>query len=214
MAGCCNGKHSFDGLSDHYKRILYWVIGINALMFIVEMAAGIGAQSQALQADALDFLADTLTYGLSLWAIGKALSIRSNAAIIKSISLLLMALWVSGSTIYRLFILNTPEAYTMGAVAIAAFSANVISVVLLREYKDGDANVRSVWLCSRNDAIGNFVVLIAALGVWGTGTAWPDLLVAFLLAALFLSSAWQILRQSLAEKKLVLQERSSKGHVH
>ncbi|NQZ31408.1 MAG: cation transporter [Oceanospirillaceae bacterium] len=204
MSACCGGKHNFDGMSVAYKRILYWIIGINAVMFAVEMSAGIGAQSQALQADALDFLADTLTYGLSLWVIGKAVSTRSNAAMVKSFSLLLIALWVSASTGYRLFVVNAPEAYIMGSVAIAAFSANLICVLLLRNYKDGDANVRSVWLCSRNDAIGNLVVLLAASGVWATGTPWPDLLVAMLLAALFLSSAWQIFKQALAEKRLLV----------
>lgn len=214
MAGCCNAKHSFEGLSKKYKRILYWIIAINALMFMVEMSAGIGAQSQALQADALDFLADTFTYALSLWVIGKAIAIRTNAAIFKGVSLLLMALWVFGSTLYRLFVLNSPEAFTMGSVAIAACVANLICVVLLREYKDGDANVRSVWLCSRNDAIGNVVVVIAAFGVWGTDTPWPDLLVAVFLALLFLSSAWQILKQSIAEKRSGELERIPDTHTH
>lgn len=188
-------------MSAAYKRILWWVIAINALMFMVEMSAGIGAQSQALQADALDFLGDTLTYGLSLWVIGKTLTIRSNAAMAKGVSLLVMACWVTGSTIYRLFVINSPDALTMGGIAIAAFVANVVSVLLLVKYKDGDANVRSVWLCSRNDAIGNLVVLAAASGVWITGTAWADLMVALILASLFLSSAWQILKQALAEKR-------------
>lgn len=201
MPACCKNKHDFEGMSRVYKRILYWIIVINAAMFAIEMSAGISAQSQALQADALDFLADTFTYALSLWVIGKALSTRSNAAMLKSVSLLIIALWVSASTGYRLFVSNAPEAYIMGSVAIAAFSANLVCVLLLRNYKDGDANVRSVWLCSRNDAIGNLVVLVAASGVWATGTPWPDLLVALLLASLFLSSAWQIFRQALTEKR-------------
>jgi len=214
MAGCCDSKHSFDGLSRKYKQVLYWIIAINALMFIVEMSAGIGAQSQALQADALDFLADTLTYALSLWVIGKAIAIRSNIAILKGISLLIMAFWVFSSTVYRIFVLNSPEALTMGTVAIAACAANLICVYLLREYKDGDANVRSVWLCSRNDAIGNVVVVIAAFGVWGTDTPWPDLLVALFLAVLFLSSAWQILKQGIAEKRAGESEKLSDVHSH
>jgi len=201
MASCCGQEKNFDGMSSAYKRILWWIIAINAVMFLVEMSAGIGAQSQALKADALDFLADSLTYGLSLWVIGKSLTIRSNAAIAKGISLLVMTLWVSGSTVYHIFYINSPNAMTMGAVAIAACIANLISVFLLRKYKDGDANVRSVWLCSRNDAIGNLIVLAAASGVWVTGSAWADLAVAFVLAALFLSSAWQILKQALAERK-------------
>lgn len=201
MAGCCGHNKNFDGMSQQYKRILWIIIAINAVMFLVEMSAGIGAQSQALQADALDFLGDTLTYGLSLWVIGKAVSIRSNAAMFKGYSLLVMALIVFGSTIYRVFVINSPDAFTMGTIAIAAFTANVVSVLLLMKYKDGDANVRSVWLCSRNDAIGNLVVLAAASGVWVTGSAWIDLGVAFFLASLFLSSAWQILQQATDEKK-------------
>lgn len=102
----------------------------------------------------------------------------------------------------------------MGSVAIAACVANLVCVLLLREYKDGDANVRSVWLCSRNDAIGNVVVVIAAFGVWGTDTPWPDLLVAMFLAILFLSSAWQILKQSIAEKRSGELERTPDTHTH
>ena len=201
MAACCGHEKNFDGMSSAYKRILWWVIAINAIMFLVEISAGIGAQSQALKADALDFLADSLTYGLSLWVIGKSLTIRSNAAMAKGISLLVMALWGRGSTVYHIFYTNSPNALTMGTVAIAACLANLLSVFLLRKYKDGDANVRSVWLCSRNDAIGNLIVLAAASGVWVTGSAWSDLAVAFVLAALFLSSAWQILNQAMRERK-------------
>lgn len=200
MAGCCGGNTNFDGMSASYKRILWWVIAINGVMFFIEMIAGIGAQSQALQADALDFLGDTLTYGISLWAIGKSITLRSNVAFFKGYSLLIMALWVFGSTLYRFFVLNSPDAATMGSIALLAFTANVISVLLLMRYKDGDANVRSVWLCSRNDAIGNLVVLVAASGVWFSGSAMPDLVVAFILASLFSSSAWQIIKQAKSEK--------------
>jgi len=201
MSGCCDHNSNFEGLSNDYRRILWWVIGINAVMFVVEMLSGIGAQSQALQADALDFLADSLTYGLSLWVIGKSIAIRSNAALIKGYSLVVMALLVFGGTIYRLFVLNEPNALTMGAVAIAALFANLLSVWLLRKYKDGDANVRSVWLCSRNDAIGNVVIVIAASGVWFTSSAYIDLGVAAFLAVLFLNSASQIVKQAHAEQK-------------
>lgn len=197
--GCCGQERNFDGTSMAYRRILLIIIAINGVMFGVEMVAGWIAGSQALQADALDFLGDTVTYAVSLWAIGKALSIRSRAALAKGISLTLMALWVAGSTLYKVFILNTPDAMTMGSVAIAAFVANLISVLLLMQYRDGDANVRSVWLCSRNDAIGNLIVVAAASGVWAMDSAWPDLIVAFMMAALFLSSSIQIIRQARLE---------------
>ncbi|PKF62214.1 cation transporter [Psychromonas sp. psych-6C06] len=211
MAGCCGGHSNFDGMSQAYKRILWWVIAINGVMFLVEMSAGISAQSQALQADALDFLGDTLTYGISLWAIGKSLNLRSNVALFKGYSLLIMALWVFASTLYRFLVTNSPDAMTMGTIALLAFSANLISVLLLMRYKDGDANVRSVWLCSRNDAIGNLVVLIAASGVWVTESALPDLVVAFILASLFLSSAWQIIQQAKKEKKQAISNNLHSG---
>ncbi len=147
-------------------------------MFIVEMAAGKLAGSQALQADALDFFGDTLTYGMSLAVIGASLRTRATAALVKGVSLTLMGLWVFGATAYSLLVLGVPRAEIMGGIGFMALAANVTSVLLLMRYKDGDSNVRSVWLCSRNDAIGNVAVMIAALGVWGTSTAWPDLVVA------------------------------------
>jgi Co/Zn/Cd efflux system component len=196
----CQGNPSFDGLDARYRRVLWAVIGINAAMFLVEMAAGHLAGSQALQADALDFLGDTLTYGISLAVIGMSLAVRSTAALCKGVSLTLMGLWVFGTTAYQVLVLGVPKAEVMGAIGFLALAANLASVLLLLRYKDGDANVRSVWLCSRNDAIGNVAVMAAALGVWGTGTAWPDLLVGCIMAALFLSSSIQILRQAHRER--------------
>jgi len=198
-ASCCGHAAKFDGLDPRYKRTLWLVIAINAAMFVVELAAGVLAGSQALQADALDFLGDTLTYGLSLAVIGMSQRIRATAALAKGISLTLMGLWVFGSTAYHVLILGVPRADIMGIIGFLALAANVGSVLLLLPYKDGDANVRSVWLCSRNDAIGNVAVMIAALGVWGTNTAWPDLTVAAIMAGLFLWSSLQILTQALHE---------------
>lgn len=210
MAGCCGHEARFDGLSKDYKRRLWLVIALNATMFGVEMVAGHMAKSQALQADALDFLGDALTYGISLAVIGTSLRVRSTAALAKGASLLLMGLWVFGSTLYRLLHVGVPEAGVMGAVGLLALLTNLASVLLLVRYKDGDANVRSVWLCSRNDAIGNVAVMIAALGVWGTATGWPDLIVATIMAGLFLSSSFQIIRQALAERG----EMAAHGHDH
>lgn len=201
MSGCCGHDAKFDGVSDDYKRRLWLVIAINAVMFGVEMTAGQVAQSQALQADALDFAGDALTYGISLAVIGASLKVRSNAALAKGISLLLMGLWVFGSTVYRVFYVGVPAAGIMGGIGFLALIANLASVLILVKYKDGDANVRSVWLCSRNDAIGNVAVMVAALGVWGTTTGWPDLIVAGIMAGLFLTSAFQILQQALAERR-------------
>jgi Co/Zn/Cd efflux system component len=198
---CSGGVPVFDGVDPLYKRVLWTVISINAAMFLTEMVAGQLAGSQALKADALDFLGDTVTYGLSLAVIGASLRTRAKAALLKGLSLSLMALWVLGSTIYQTFILGVPSAEVMGIVGFMALAANIASVALLMPYKDGDANVRSVWLCSRNDAIGNTVVMLAAVGVWGTATAWPDLIVAALMAGLFFSSSVQILRQAWGEHR-------------
>jgi len=201
MAGCCGGDAKFDGVSAEYKKRLWIVIALNATMFIVEMLAGHMAKSQALQADALDFLGDSLTYGISLAVIGASIRVRTNAALFKGLSLLLMGLWVFGSTIYRVFYVGVPEANIMGVVGFLALLTNLASVMLLVRYKDGDANVRSVWLCSRNDAIGNVAVMFAALGVWGTSSGWPDLIVAAVMAGLFLTSAYQIMYQALKERR-------------
>ena len=200
MSGCCGHDAKFDGVSDDYKRRLWIVIALNAVMFAVEMGAGHLARSQALQADALDFLGDALTYGISLAVIGASVQVRTTAALAKGISLLLMGIWVFGSTVYRVLYMGVPEAEIMGVVGVLALATNLASVLLLVRYKDGDANVRSVWLCSRNDAIGNVAVMLAAFGVWGTATGWPDLVVAGVMAGLFLSSSVQIIRQALAER--------------
>jgi Co/Zn/Cd efflux system component len=198
-ADCCGHGVTFIGLSADYKRRLWLVIAINAAMFLVEMGAGAFAGSQALKADALDFLGDATTYGISLAVIGASVQVRARAAILKALSLSAMALWVLGSTAYHVLILGMPRAEVMGAIGILALAANAGSVLILLRYKDGDANVRSVWLCSRNDAIGNVAVMIAALAVWETSTRWPDLLVAAIMGGLFLTSSIQILRQSFHE---------------
>jgi len=207
---CCGNEANFEGLSQDYKRRLWAVIAINATMFAVEMVAGHMAGSQALQADALDFFGDTLTYALSMAVIGASLRVRASAAIVKGFSLLAMGLWVFGSTIYTVFVLGVPQAQIMGAIGFLALAANVASVLLLIKYKDGDANVRSVWLCSRNDAIGNVAVMLAALGVWGTATGWPDVIVAALMAGLFTWSAVQILTQGFSEWRSTMAGRAAK----
>ena len=154
-------------MDSRYKRVLWTVIAVNGALFLTEMVAGSLAGSQALKADALDFLADTVTYGLSLAVIGASLKVRATAALFKGLSLSLMAVWVFGSTLYHTLVLGLPSAQVMGIIGLLALAANLASVGLLMPYRDGDANVRSVWLCSRNDAIGNLVVMAAAFGVWG-----------------------------------------------
>jgi Co/Zn/Cd efflux system component len=190
---------TFEGLSDAYKRRLILITAVNIGMFFVEMSAGYLAGSKALQADALDFAADGATYALSFWAIGQPLAVRAGAAFLKGLSLLAIGLWVGATTLYQFFVLGVPHAEVMGVVGVLALAANLLSVWMLLPYKDGDANVRSVWLCSRNDAIGNVAVVIAAGFVLLLNNGVPDLIVAGVMSALFLSSASQILVASYKE---------------
>ena len=199
-AGCCHNEE-FDGTSPVFRRALWIVIAINAVMFVVEMAAGAAARSQALKADALDFIGDAATYGLSLWVIGKPAVWRANAALIKAASLFLMGGFILALALYRAIFAAAPDASVMGGIAILALLANLVSVLILMRWRNGDANVRSVWLCSRNDAVGNIAVFGSAGLVALTGTHWPDVAVAALMAGLFVSSAVQILTQALGERR-------------
>ena len=196
---CCPSDQKFDGSSVAYRRALWAVIFINLLMFVVEISAGFASGSQSLKADALDFAGDTMTYTISLLVIGSALAVRAKAALFKGGLLFAIAIAVLSMTLLRAFSGEPPVAETMGIVGFAALLANAISVLILLKWRDGDANVRSVWLCSRNDAIGNVGVIVAGGVVALTGTAWPDLLVAALLAGLFLKSASAITLQALRE---------------
>lgn len=205
MAGCCEhdtGNTTFDGGSTAYRRVLLVVIALNAGMFIAEIVAGVAAGSLALFADSLDFAADAATYAITLLVIGKSVRVRTNAALAKGLSLAVMAALVLGGTAWRVLVQGVPDSLTMGVVAVAALAVNATSVVLLLKWREGDANVRSVWLCSRNDAIGNVLVLVAASGVFATDSGWPDLAVAAAMATLFLNSSVKIVRQALAERRL------------
>ncbi|MDX1709791.1 MAG: cation diffusion facilitator family transporter [Rhodovibrionaceae bacterium] len=199
---CKSAEPQFEGASRAYRRVLWAVIAMNFTMFVVELAAGVAGGSMALQADALDFAGDTATYTISLIVIGRSLAVRARAAMFKGLSLGVLGLWVMGATIYRVFVLGQPDAFVMGGVGLLAFAVNVASALLLLRFREGDANVRSVWLCSRNDAIGNLAVVLAASGVFISGTAWPDLIVAAIMAGLFLSAALRIVRQAAQEMRL------------
>jgi Co/Zn/Cd efflux system component len=201
---------TFEGMDPTYQRRLVIVTVINIAMFVIEMTAGQLSGSQALKADALDFAADGATYALSFWAIGKPLATRAGAAMLKGISLLAIGLWVAGSTIYQLFVFGIPAPEVMSVIGLLALAANVASVLLLMAYKDGDANVRSVWLCSRNDALGNIAVVVAAAFVAVLNSGIPDLIVAAAMSALFLSSASQIIVQARAEQRHAAEH----DHVH
>jgi Co/Zn/Cd efflux system component len=182
-----------------FRRILWIVLAINAAMFIVEIVAGLAAGSASLQADALDFLGDTASYAISLFVVGMALRYRSMAALAKGATMGLFGVWVLGTVVWHSVMGTVPEPLTMGVIGSAALVSNAICFGLLYAYRSGDANMRSVWVCSRNDVLGNLAVLLAALGVFGTGTGWPDIIVASVMAALGISGGGQIVRQATAE---------------
>jgi Co/Zn/Cd efflux system component len=179
--------------------VLWVAFAVNALMFVVEVAAGAGARSSALHADALDFLADAANYGISLFVLGAALRARASAALLKGLSMGTFGLWVVGRAAYHAATGTVPAPEVMGVVGVLALAANLGVAALLYAYRRGDSNMRSVWLCTRNDALGNVAVVLAASGVFATGSGWPDALVALGMAALALSGAAQIVRQALAE---------------
>jgi Co/Zn/Cd efflux system component len=182
-----------------YRRVLWVVLGINAAMFLVEVGAGLAAGSASLQADALDFLGDAANYAISLFVVGMALRYRASAALAKGTTMGLFGLWVVGTVLWHAWHGTLPSALTMGAVGVTALVANAFSFCLLWRHRHGDANMRSAWICTRNDVLGNLAVLLAAAGVFGTGTGWPDVIVAAIMAALAIQGAATVIRQSLGE---------------
>jgi Co/Zn/Cd efflux system component len=182
-----------------YRHVLWAVLSINAVMFLVEIAAGFAAGSASLQADALDFLGDSANYAISLLVVGMALRYRASAALAKGASMGAFGLWVIATVIWLALHGTLPSAFTMGAVGITALVANAASFALLWAFREGDANMRSAWICTRNDVVGNLAVLLAAAGVFGTGTGWPDLAVATIMAALALQGAALVTRQAWGE---------------
>ncbi|WP_063684801.1 cation transporter [Bradyrhizobium stylosanthis] len=184
-----------------YRRVLWAVLAINAVMFLVEIGAGLAAGSASLQADALDFLGDAANYAISLLVVGMALRYRAAAALAKGLTMGAFGLWVVGTVVWHAAHGTLPSAFTMGAVGMAALAANAASFGLLWAYRKGDANMRSAWICTRNDVLGNIAVLLAALGVFGTGTGWPDVIVAAIMAGLALQGASVVVQQSTIELK-------------
>ncbi len=182
-----------------YRRVLWLVLAINAGGFLVEAGAGVLAGSVALQAHALDFLGDAGSYGITLFVLARTLSWRASAALFKGATMALFGLGVLGSTVYGYFFLGVPSAAVMGSVGLFALAANLASALLLFRHRRGDANMRSVWLCTRNDALGNLAVLIAAGLVAATASAWPDLAVAAVMASRAFAAASQVWRQARRE---------------
>jgi Co/Zn/Cd efflux system component len=198
-ASCCDNAADPHRGNEGYRRVLWVVLAINAVMFLVEIGAGLAAGSASLQADALDFLGDTGNYAISLFVVGMTLRYRAMAAFLKGATMGVFGIWVLLVTAWHAWHGTLPFAFTMGAVGFAALLANAASFGLLWAYRGGDANMRSAWVCTRNDVLGNLAVLLAALGVLGTGTGWPDVIVAAIMATLALQGAWIVLNQSLAE---------------
>ena len=198
---CCETPKADDSATNdqRWRAVLWIALVANAAMFAVEIAAGVAADSRALQADALDFFGDAANYAISLGVAGMALSWRARAAQLKAISMLAFGVWVLGSAVYGAWAGAQPEAHTMGLIGTLALAVNVAVALMLFRFRTGDANMRSVWICSRNDAIGNIAVLAAAVGVFGTGQAWPDLVVAGIMAALAIWGSLEVFRQARSE---------------
>lgn len=184
-----------------YRRVLWIALLVNAAMFVVEAVAGATSGSLALLADAIDFAGDALNYGVSLAVLASALVWRARAAVLKAVAMVGFGLFVLLRALWSVWSGAVPDPATMGVVATLALVSNASVAWMLYAFREGDANMRSVWLCSRNDAIGNLAVMVAALGVFGTGRAWPDLGVAALMAALALQGGWQVWRQARQELK-------------
>jgi Co/Zn/Cd efflux system component len=185
--------------SPRYRRILWIALIVNALMFLVEIGAGLKSGSVSLLADSVDFFGDAANYGLALWALSLAAVWGSRVALLKGITMLLFGLAVLARTAWSSWAGEMPEAITMGAIGSLALAANLLVAALLYQYREGNANMRSVWLCTRNDAFGNIAVLFAGIAVWGSGSAWPDLAVALVMAGLAIHSGSQVIRHALAE---------------
>lgn len=201
MAGCCHDPSS--GMDDapdpRFRRALWIALAINASMFAIEMLSGLFAHSVSLQADALDFLGDSANYILTLMVLSMSMRWRSGAALAKGVTMGLFGFWVIGQAMWNLYYGALPGAFVMGSIGVLALVANVASAGLLYAFRSGNANMRSVWLCSRNDAIGNVAVILAAGGVFSFSSAWPDLMVALVMAGLALSSSVLIIRQASGE---------------
>jgi Co/Zn/Cd efflux system component len=204
MSAHCCGHHREDPGSDPlrqaaYRRVLWWVLAINAAMLAVEIGAGLAAGSASLQADAADFLGDAANYAISLSVVGMALRYRAAAALAKGATMALFGVWVLGVTAWHAVSGTLPHAVTMGGVGLTALVANATSFWLLWRHRMGDANMHSAWICTRNDVLGNLAVLLAAAGVFGTGTGWPDVIVAAVMGLLALQGAAKVIRQAKSE---------------
>lgn len=200
---CCDSGCSTPVVSPGFRKALWIALAINLVMFVVEIVGGLRSGSVSLLADAIDFAGDAANYGITLVVLSMGLVWRSRAAMVKGLSMLAFGMFVLGRAGWSVYAEVVPEPLTMGIIGALALVANVIVALLLYAFREGDANMRSVWLCSRNDAIGNIAVMIAAAGVFGTASAWPDLIVALIMAGLALSAGYSVVRQARQELRRV-----------
>jgi Co/Zn/Cd efflux system component len=199
---CCSASTAApNNAAPRWRRALWIALMVNAGFFAAEIVMGVMAGSAALQADALDFFGDAANYAISLSVAGMVLAWRSRAALVKGVTMLAFAAWVLGNTAWHAWAGTLPQAETMGVVGALALAANAGVAWMFWSFRDGDANMRSVWICARNDAIGNLAVLLAALGVFGTGTGWPDVAVAAIMGGLGLHGGGQIVRHAWREER-------------
>ena len=202
MSAQCHHDHQAEAKSasnPRYRRILWLALIINLAMFGVEIGAGFKSGSTSLLADAIDFFGDAANYGVTLMVISSGVILRARTAMLKGLSMCAFGVFVAGRALWMLTQGGTPEAFTMGMIGLLALAANVAVAAMLYAWREGDANMRSVWLCSRNDAIGNMAVMLAAVAVLATGAAWPDLLVALGMAALAIAGGWSVIQQARGE---------------
>lgn len=201
MSSCCEAPVLDAATSRAYRRVLWLALIINATMFAIELTGAFLSRSVALQADAVDFLGDAANYGLSLAVVGMHLRWRARAALVKGLSMGAFGIWVLATTVFRILEGGAPDASVISAVGTLALVANVTVAVMLFKYREGDANMRSVWLCTRNDAIANIAVIAAGGGVWLSGSFWPDVAVGIGIAMLALTASIDVLRRALDELK-------------
>jgi len=196
---CCDNEHEDEIKDQHYRKILWLVLVLNLVMFGVETVASHISGSVSLLADALDFFGDAANYGISLYVLSRSITYKAKASFLKGGTMAVFGLYVLGSAVYRYLQNSTPDAEVMGAIGLLALLVNVGCMMLLYSQRKGDINRESVWICSRNDVIANIAVLLAAYGVYTTGSFWPDIIVAILIAALCLKSAFYVIRSALTQ---------------
>lgn len=201
MACTCSHEPAPKKPNSKFRTALWIALMINLTMFFVELIGGAYAHSSALWADSLDFFGDAVNYAISLAVLGASLYWRATVALVKGMTMALFGFVVIGKTMYAYFQGIPPEAITMGAIGVLALIANVVAAVILYAFRDGDSNMRSVWLCSRNDAIGNVAVILAAIGVFGTGSMFPDMIVAVIMATLGLTGGYQVIKKAQEERQ-------------